>query len=330
MAYEDGVPFPFNNFIYKVDLISPATELSFKSGEAQPCTSPPPPGGVSTLIFRISNPVAIGLNNANRLENEVASLHLTRVALEQAKPEYATVIPSVYSWKPSSFPEPANETAFGWIIMEFKTGVSLDSVFKDMPLDEKKAAVEQIADIFCAIQKMNLPTGVTGHGGLTIDRSGDIISAEMSTLKGGPWTTYADSWTARLSSQLAEADGSVTIKGWRPGGVRERVDRFMESGVEAVLKTADVDTSKLAFVHGDLSGVPSREIGQLAVLTSAPGFKQPTTSSTIQRRSVSPPSSTSTSLTSLTLLMSSSPPSPTSAATRTPTQTARPLSYTIL
>ena len=253
VAYEEGCPFPYNNYIYRLELVSPATESSFVSGSPQPFTTTPPPEGVSTVIFRLSNPFAFGVNDANRLENEIASLELARGALKAAGAEYKATIPAVYAWKTSTYPNPPGESSFGWAFMEFRLGVDLNTVFKEMPFEEKKAVVEQVADVFAALQGAKLPEGVKAYGGLTIDDSGAIVSGQMTTAKGGPWSQYWDLWAGRFRGELSQADESPVIQGWKPNGVRVRIDQFLESGLEKELRAAGVDTSLLVLVHGDLS-----------------------------------------------------------------------------
>ncbi|KAK8081222.1 hypothetical protein PG996_000003 [Apiospora saccharicola] len=64
-------PLMFNNYIFKVDLAAPASPAFFP--DTQPCTISPPPDDLSELVLRMSNPLAEGLNNANRVENDVAA-----------------------------------------------------------------------------------------------------------------------------------------------------------------------------------------------------------------------------------------------------------------
>jgi hypothetical protein len=254
VEYEENCPFPYNNFIYKIELATPATGQTFAgSSQAKPYTSLPPEDGVSILIFRLSNPVALGLNNSNRLENEVASMFLARQALAAQVPVYTDLIPAIYAWKAGSYPSPADETGFAWALMEFRGGVPLDSLFGSMLLDEKKAAVEQIADVFSAIQKMELLQGVASYGGLDFDVQGKVVVGQMTTLKGGPWSDYAELWAARLGGQVEESEGSSCLRGWKENGVRERIGKFLDDGVAKVLRAADIDTSRLVLVHGDLS-----------------------------------------------------------------------------
>lgn len=248
IAYVEHCPFHFNNFIYKVDLATIATPATFS--DKQSCTSLPPPEGVSTLVIRISNPLAEGLNNTNRVENEVAAQHLIRQSIQAAG--LSPVVPALYAWAPCRYPEIPDETGFGWIMSEFKLGSDLDAQFSSLTLADMKSVVEQIADIFTAVQRAKLPGTVTKFGALTLDSSGAIVSGQMPLLTGGPWDTYAEVWVRKLQTQLQHADKSSLLKGWVERGVRERIDRFIgTSGVHQTLKGVDVNQRVL--VHGDFS-----------------------------------------------------------------------------
>ncbi|KAI0129734.1 hypothetical protein BJ170DRAFT_719732 [Xylariales sp. AK1849] len=233
VAYVEHCPFPFNNFIYK-----------------QPCTLPPPEEGISTIIVRMSNPLAEGLNNANRVENDVAAQQLAREALHAAG--LPSLVPDVYAWERCRHEEVPSEIGFGWTISEFKTGSDLDGEFPGLSLDEKKQVIKQIADIFTALQRARLPQGVTQFGALTINDAGDIVNGQMPLLSGGPWNAYADIWVAKLQLQLEDADKSPLLHGWSPGGVRDRINAWIDAGgVPKLLRGVNTDTRVL--VHGDLT-----------------------------------------------------------------------------
>ncbi|KAK0642173.1 phosphotransferase enzyme family protein [Cercophora newfieldiana] len=240
LEYDENCPFPYNNFIYKVELAAAASPASFSRAN-QACTSPPPVAGVSTLIFRLSNPSAEGLNQATRVQNEVAALHLARDG------RASSVIPAVYDWHPRV------GTEMGWILMEFKPGVGLDQHFENLSEEQKEAVIGQIADVFATVQGAALPKTATAYGGLTIDEDGTIVSGEMTTLEGGPWQTFAGFLKARLASKLNDADKSPALRGWKDNGVRERVDAFLDSGLDTALQESGVDEGQRVLVHGDLT-----------------------------------------------------------------------------
>lgn len=243
-------PFHFNNFIYKANLSIPATRESSKLSGEQPGTFPLPQDGTSVLVVRLSNPRAEGLNNANRVENEVASQYLVRQSLESdSRP---LVVPAVYAWGPSRFEEQPDETGFGWSILEYKQGSELDTIFPSFSLEEKRSVIEQIVDSFSSIQKTRLPDSVTQFGALTFDESGQIVIGEMPLLIGGPWETYSSLWTAKLKAQLLDSDKSPLLLGWKNDSIRERLESFLANGgVSRVLGSEDI--AERVLIHGDLS-----------------------------------------------------------------------------
>ncbi|KAJ8097811.1 phosphotransferase [Lipomyces tetrasporus] len=247
VAYEKDCPFPYNNFIYKVELTEPVTPSSFS--DAPSCTVRPVSVGVSKVIIRLSNPKAGGLNHLNRVENEVAAMYLARKGLGSFKPGLEAVIPAVYAWQAGS----SATGGLSWLLMEYKAGVQLDEQFNFLSETEKKNVIEQIADVFSGIQRCELPEGVDCYGGLSVDGEGKVVSGEMTTLKGGPWKGYDAFWQARLVAQLKNADESSALEGWRPNGVRERIEGFLVDGLSEVFAKAGVDIRKRVLVHGDLT-----------------------------------------------------------------------------
>lgn len=246
LAYVENCPFHFNNFIYKVSLESPALPANFPGRQIG--TSKPPLGGAADLVIRLSNPHAEGLNNTNRVENEVASLYLARDSLQ--KSGVAPVVPVVYAWSPSRFHDTPNEEGFGWIVTEFKKGSDLDAQFPELSLEEKTSVIKQIADVLSAIQRAQIPASAPDFGALTFV-NGQIVSGQMPLVKGGPWKTYSSLWVAKLRAQLVDSEQSPLLQGWKIGGIRERLEMFLTDGVNRFLEGADVTQKVL--VHGDLS-----------------------------------------------------------------------------
>lgn len=144
--------------------------------------------------------------------------------------------------------------------MDFKPGVPLNEVLPELPESKKRDVVAQIADIFVGVQRAPLPAALKGcRGGLTITNEGEIVPGQMTTLEGGPWTGDAELWKTRLRNHLAEADGSEALDGWRtsPDGLRQAVEKFVDSGVDSLMSKAGLDTSATALIHGDFSKVPA-------------------------------------------------------------------------
>ncbi|KAI2463779.1 hypothetical protein F4781DRAFT_426085 [Annulohypoxylon bovei var. microspora] len=236
IAYVEHCPFYFNNFIYKVNLEAPAVPATFS--RRQPCTSAPPEG-ITTLVIRMSNPLAEGINNANRVENDIAAQNLARRSVQSAG--LPPVVPAVYAWASCRYPDVPGEAGFGWTMSEFKPGSDLDAHFPSLALDDATDAIRQLARIFAAIQSAKIPETVTKFGALTVDGSGVIRGGQPPLLKGGPFDSYAEFLTA-----------SSLLMGWKDGTLRERIDKFLATGgVDKVLES--MDTNKRALVHGDLT-----------------------------------------------------------------------------
>lgn len=234
------------------------------SQQRQACTVLPPAEGVSTLIVRLSNPNGTGLNETNRVQNEVAAMKLARDAVGQLGEEYVDIVPALYAWKASSHLSSPNskthtsraeEATFGWTVMDYKSGQPLDEQFRTFSLDEKKRVVGKIARVYSAIQLVQLPVGVKSFGGLTIDdTTGAIIGGQGALWHSEPWPTYAAFVVYRMKQWLEGVDKSVILGGWRENGVRERVDMlFTEEKLIEVLEAAGIDPKQKSLLHFDFS-----------------------------------------------------------------------------
>mgnify|MGYP005988328261 FL=1 len=190
------------------------------------------------------------MNNTNRLENEVAASDLIRQSLDRSG--LGSLVPSIYAWKPTKYPQLRDESGFGWTISEFKNGEDLDSQFEEMDEESAIGAVQQLAKIFALMQSTRLPHSASNFGGLSIDERGDIISAQSTLVHGGPWESYVEHWVGKLQQKLSDADASATLQGWKCSSVRERLEQFIASGkIQNLLKEVDCDQRVL--VHGDFS-----------------------------------------------------------------------------
>ena len=212
------------------------------------CVNLPVLEGVTTFIVRLSNPHGGGMNNTNRVENEVAGMHIARQAL--APRGQAHLIPRVYAWKEMTSQE---EEGFGWVIMEYMEGTNMDAEYRKLGLEQKKVLAAEVAGIFHAIQSAELPIGVDHFGGLTINDHGNIVSGQATLVKGGPWESYEEYLRAKMEIQLEDVETEV-IKGWRANGVRERIDKFIYGGKhDSLVKAAGIDIKKFCLVHHDFS-----------------------------------------------------------------------------
>ena len=182
--------------------------------------------------------------NTTRVENEVAIISLVSSALSHLIPK---IIPEIYGWGSASAPG-----SQGWILQELMPGIPLSDEFGKMNLDEKSAVLGQIAGIFSALQNLKLPESIKSFGGVTFDDEGLIVSAGMSSVEGGPWTTYEEFYLEQFKSALAQADTNRYIQGWCANGVRERLDAFVENGLTASFRDLTSRDEKV-IVHGDFT-----------------------------------------------------------------------------
>ena len=164
------------------------------------------------------------MHQETRVQNEVAILAMASAALRHIEPN---VVPRIFGWGGASHEKP------GWILQELMPGVPLDEVFGDMSLDQKRGILAQMAAMLKALQDYPLPESIKGWGGVTFDDSGVIVSAAMTTVGSGPWSSLQDSYLGRLKVALAKADKNPHLRGWHANGVRERIDAFIERGLPA-------------------------------------------------------------------------------------------------
>ncbi|KAJ5553316.1 Phosphotransferase enzyme family protein [Penicillium frequentans] len=194
----------------------------------------------------------MGLNHTNRVQNEVAAMSIARAGLRTYQPGLEDLVPAIYAWKAPSSSE--GTPGLGWILMEYKSGVSLDEHFPYLSTTKKKGVLERIADVIVGIERSPLPLEVEQFGGLTIEKNGSIISGEMTIVEGGPWKTYEAWWQDRLQDELKGADKSPVIEGWWPDGdLRQHIEEFIAHGLSSVLTRAGFDSSKRVLIHGDFN-----------------------------------------------------------------------------
>lgn len=231
-----------------MNLAVPASSSSFPG--TQPGTSKASSDGITTLVIKLSNPAAEGMNNSNRVENDVAAQHLVRQSMAQIG--LVPLIPAIYAWARATTTSATNEDGFGWIISELKHGVDLDSEFFSLEFEDKRQVLKQIAAILKAIQGAKLPEGVTKFGGLTFGSNGRIVSGEAPLFKGEPVGSYVKWRIRKLCKQLEEAAQSPVIQGWKSNNVSTRIEKFLTGGgPEKVL--AGIDSYEKSLIHGDFS-----------------------------------------------------------------------------
>lgn len=151
--------------------------------------------GTIEFILRLSNPDAEGLHQATRVQNEVGILNLASDALAHIKPD---VVPRVFGWDAST-----GSGNPGWILQERMPGVPLADVFSGMSLSQKQEILDEIAKLLKGLQEFKLPESIKGWGGVTYDDRGVIVSAPMTVVGAGPWSSLQDSFRGRLKEALS-------------------------------------------------------------------------------------------------------------------------------
>ena len=248
VKYDPQALFVFeNNYIYHITLESPnASPKSVISqttkAKINPHTSPIP-AGCNSVIVRLSNTdPKTGINNANRVENEVACMTLARQAL--AGSVYSHIIPDIYAWQSISEGQ-------GFIMMQFMEGEVPNKALKKMGLDAKSVVFRQMAEILALIQKFEIPKTIESFGGLKVNLDGEAISAEMTLRVGEPSASYGDLIRSLVAGKLEEADNNPVIKGWNENKLRTRLDRFIKFGLPQMLE--NLENQRKVLVHSDFS-----------------------------------------------------------------------------
>ncbi|KAG4435650.1 hypothetical protein IFR05_008872 [Cadophora sp. M221] len=245
VQYEADFPFKYNNFVYQVLL--PDSEIDdFEIFDETQMTKPgcvAIPKRTIEFILRLSNPDAEGLHHATRVQNEVGILNLASEALGHIKP---TVVPRVFGWDVNTGSENP-----GWILQERMPGEPLAN-FHGMSFAQKRGILGQIAELLKGLQEFRLPESIRGWGGVTYDDRGVLVSAPMTVVGAGPWSSLQEAFEGRVKEALNKTDNSSQLHGWRSNGTRERIDRFVKHGLAAL--TAHLESKNdRSIIHGDFT-----------------------------------------------------------------------------
>ena len=194
---------------------------------------------LSTFIIRLSNPTS-GYNDRVRVENEVAALSLAREALKSTLPH---LVPRVFAWGSAAAGQ-------GWILQECMPGRPVLADFDGFNDQEKAATLGQMADVLACFQRYKLPNSVEEYGGLSFDSAGHYVSAPLSIMDGGPFSTYEELVRMTIQSKLSQADDDHQVNGWRENNVRSRLDSFLANGLHQAVSDAVSKPDKV-LVHAD-------------------------------------------------------------------------------
>jgi aminoglycoside phosphotransferase (APT) family kinase protein len=169
-------------------------------------------------------------------------MSLAREALHDGYPH---VIPEIYGWGVRG-----DETPFGWIMMEWKEGVNIanERPLEGMSMEERQKVLDQVGDVYARLKAFKLPAGLSKFGGITFDENGGVVGGESAMCEGGPFESYHDLWKAALKGDLANADSSPIVKGWNASGLRQRLEKFIDSGLEEAIGVIEAEP---VLIHGD-------------------------------------------------------------------------------
>ncbi|KAH7379847.1 kinase-like domain-containing protein [Cadophora sp. MPI-SDFR-AT-0126] len=195
------------------------------------------------FILRLSNPDAEGLHHATRVQNEVGILNHASEALTYIKP---AVVTRVFGWDINTGSENP-----GWILQERMPGEPLAN-FNGMSLAQKRGILAQIAELLKGLQEFRLPESIKGWGGVTYDDRGVLVSAPMIVVGAGPWSSLQEAFGGRVKEALSKTDKSPQLRGWSNNGVGERINRFVEHGVSALIAHLESKNDR-SIIHGDFT-----------------------------------------------------------------------------
>ena len=123
--------------------------------------------------------------------------------------------------------------------------------FHQMSDKDKAFMLRQMADVLAILQQHQLPATIRDYGGLDFSPSGMYVSAPLSIMDAGPFTSYAGFVKATIQSELAKADTDPQVQGWRANGVRARLDKFIAEGLHVAME--NTGTFPKVLVHADFS-----------------------------------------------------------------------------
>lgn len=222
-----------NSFVYVVDLL-----------ESPLSAQPPPvcavgtferpvsvlPATITKIVVKIPNDATL-LNEASRVQNEVAAIEIFRDALAEAG--LARIVPTVYGWQATEW-QSEHGSVNGWIALEHMSGTSLEDELPTFSLEAKRNILGEIAIILKIIQSYRLPPSIIGYGGLKFDPSGKIVTGPTTLPCGGPFRSLTEMHKQMLRKQLETSDDPKAdiIGGWRQNShmLREHLEHFEANG----------------------------------------------------------------------------------------------------
>lgn len=193
----------------------------------------------------------MALDETVRLVNEIAAMHLAHCTLRLVE-----IVPEVFGFGKIEH----NDQAVGWMIQEFMPGELLESAWDELSLSSKKTLLEQMAQMYVALQKCDLTQTLGGFGGLRYDDTGDMVAGPIVFGFGGPYASLEDMYVGMFKKQLELADQCSVVKGWSGSkkGLRQSLEKFINEGLASALAVISNKTPTL--IHGDFGTFHQIEI----------------------------------------------------------------------
>lgn len=241
-----------NNIMHLIDVtVTPGYKAVNKPSTV------PLPASTTQLIHRTPNPGAeLDVNLV--VPNEVIVLELVR--------KQGVSVADVYDWSVEDG---------GYTLLSVLKGENLDEYLDTLnpSINSEDAKLQdhifdEIANVLKAIKAIELPSQVR-YGGLRFNSSGEIESGEMPLPYGGPYDSLSDMYKGMMRRQLENSEKSSVLAGWEGSDMRERLEKFLEEGVDEALK--NVKSDRPILIHGDLSELDF----QTRAMTSATKAKTP-------------------------------------------------------
>lgn len=155
------------------------------------------------------------------------------------------LVPAIYAWSSA-------KKGQGWMLMEHRPGIEADSVFPDLPVEEKKQVLSQLADVVSALQRFEVPDTVLRPGGLSFDKAANMVTGPKTALRGPFEDDWQGLYQAMPKEHIEEANMTIGMDGSGSKGARQWVKYFLTGSRETSPLLPGLGRRRV-LVHGDFS-----------------------------------------------------------------------------
>ncbi|KAJ7491130.1 hypothetical protein FB451DRAFT_1222146 [Mycena latifolia] len=225
----------YNNKVYLLKLLPVDRAPDAANRELQPGCLPFPQQTPDFLIFRTvrnkSQAPAV-----RKVLNSVATMQLVRETTD-------IPIAPLYAYDVS--------TDDAWMVEGKLPGVPMDEAWQTADTDTRVCMLEALADVFAKLKTMPVPNGPGSRfGGLGYDSDGKIVLGPTClAYDDGPWATAQDYYKSWICGQWADAQKNPRSDGWKVDGLHERIEKFVNEGLDSALGC--LDGCHPVFIHAD-------------------------------------------------------------------------------